>query len=578
MASYEEWNVALAEYFAAGVPRGASVYLGVDEAALLDIGNRFGDWGECGEDCVDDFTRAVRERCVRGQRVMLDDIENGEVNGIPSCVAFLGAMVLAAHWMEAEADEDDQISAINYFKRLRQVLGLGAESGGRPHGLTPAGVEEPLWREWNRWLVTNGWMPSAIKGTGIADKFVSLPISQSLMREGDKGKLEVFLRERERANRISRAWDKDQLNAWLRGVPEALPSHHLKLLMREPDARRGEAIADAFFDVYSTIDWSHDVNAAPHEQNISLQRKLTAGLYRTEDIITGEIEYALYPRQPRRWRGDDLSVVKDGAAHRLTQECAGWFSPLWIVDPRGGEQYEVRGSAQISELLLPERRFWILTRDPENPEAGVFASWKPPEVGESFLLLCHGDYAEQMGILREEALLNWHNEHNLTFGGDTWIEYRECMVLTQHWEGVLPRPQMQDLYEALKPHATASIHLTGGLRAPRQGAWLAGYAPQIKVSAFEYPVMLDIYDLHDQEEPLKDLMVTSEKLEDVCYSLDAGDYLLRVSARSGSRVTAQRTLRVIEWDELEACAFDEATSTPFAAVDFSQERMASEAG
>ena len=33
MATYDEWNKAIAEYFVSGLPSGATVYLSVDEAA-----------------------------------------------------------------------------------------------------------------------------------------------------------------------------------------------------------------------------------------------------------------------------------------------------------------------------------------------------------------------------------------------------------------------------------------------------------------------------------------------------------------------------------------------------------------
>ena len=37
MATYDEWNNAIAEYFVNGLPSGATVYLSVDEEALMDI-------------------------------------------------------------------------------------------------------------------------------------------------------------------------------------------------------------------------------------------------------------------------------------------------------------------------------------------------------------------------------------------------------------------------------------------------------------------------------------------------------------------------------------------------------------
>ena len=74
--------------------------------------------------------------------------------------------------------------------------------------------------------------------------------------------------------------------------------------------------------------------------------------------------------------------------------------PLWSVNPAGGMFYEVRGHPQIKELVLPERDFWILVRDPENDTSGIFAGWKPPGIGETFLLLCRKEYKEQMEFFK----------------------------------------------------------------------------------------------------------------------------------------------------------------------------------
>ena len=164
MATYAEWNNAIAEYFVNGVPNGATVYLSVDEAALMGIGARF-ERTEVGHvDWVADFTEAIRSTCIIGGKVLLPQDSDYQSNQIPRGVAFLAAMVLAAHYMIGEETEDETILQTNYFTRLRQVLGLSVAETGRPEGLLPAGIEENLWQTWNRWLIGNGWLHSAEHG------------------------------------------------------------------------------------------------------------------------------------------------------------------------------------------------------------------------------------------------------------------------------------------------------------------------------------------------------------------------------------------------------------------------------
>ena len=186
MATYDEWNKAIAEYFVSGLSSGSTVYLSVDEDALMEIGARF-EKSEIDLDTwVEDFTEAVRSKCVIGDTVYLPQGSGYQSDQIPRCVAFLAAMVLAAHYMIGEETEDETILQTNYFTRLRQVLGLSDEETGRPEGLLPAGIEENLWLTWNRWLIGNGWLHSAEHGQSNYNKFINYPLSQALLREADQ--------------------------------------------------------------------------------------------------------------------------------------------------------------------------------------------------------------------------------------------------------------------------------------------------------------------------------------------------------------------------------------------------------
>jgi hypothetical protein len=162
MSTYEEWNKSLVNYFLQGVPRGSKIYLSVDEDVLEQVGQCFsssplnGSW-------VADFQAALRQKVLRQEdgEISLDILRN--YNSLqdphPHGVAFLSACVLGASQMA----NDEEISELNYFKRLREILGVKGSS--RPKGMK-AGVEEPLWLEWNQWLLKEGFQPSAYQGYG----------------------------------------------------------------------------------------------------------------------------------------------------------------------------------------------------------------------------------------------------------------------------------------------------------------------------------------------------------------------------------------------------------------------------
>ena len=552
MPNYNQWNEAIIEYFVGGLPAGATVYLSFDNDALLDIGHRyFASDIENGP--IENFEASLRSKCIVGGQISLDDLEGIGSDGLPRGVAFLAAMVLAAHRMAEEEDEDERVSDTNYFTRLREVFGFTGH--GRPPGLQPAGVEEHLWETWNRWILERGWLPSAECGLDVVNRYINYPLSQSLLREGDIERLEDILRGEEKAGRLNRAWDSDRLGTWLRVRGSSLLStrRHLRELIQEPDPSRYDAFIDSVYEVYTSIDWAQDCARLQHTTRLARPRRVTAGLYRHMDL-DGTINYYLYPRQPRRiHRGTNLRLIKDGESYTLQEERPGWFFPQpWPEVPSGGIVYKVEGDPLIKEMVLPEHGFWVLARDPENPESGVFASWRQPEVGQTFLLLCRDEYADQLQIMKDENLLMWDHEHRLTGIYDGWVEYRECMVLSQEWGGVLP--QKEDLYDALKPELSACITLTGGLKIVDQAgvAWLEGLEPKIKITSFEdRPIRIKVTNITNLYEPPVKLDATTNKLIHDLPPLSPGVYLLQVIKFPGGKQVPPKALRIIGWDSLE---------------------------
>ena len=92
MATYDEWNNAIAEHFVSGLSSGATVYLSVDEDALMEIGARFEQSQADNVNWVEDFTEAVRSKCVIGDKVFLPQDSDYQSDQIPHCAAFLAAM------------------------------------------------------------------------------------------------------------------------------------------------------------------------------------------------------------------------------------------------------------------------------------------------------------------------------------------------------------------------------------------------------------------------------------------------------------------------------------------------------
>lgn len=532
MAEYESWNVTLAAYVTASVAKGTPVFLSIDEDAITEIAERFLP-ETVTRDPLEDFIRAVSARFVvpRTGAINLHGVASrpGEP---PDGVGFLATMVLAAHNMQ----DEEGIDETNYFVRLRDLLWL-ANGRGRPDGM-PAGAEEPLWKAWNRYLTAAGFQTTAQRGSG-AQTYLRYVFSQAILRESDK----QYLRQRFSESRLPPHLDTMHLGSWL--SRQVISRKHLKAGLHHPDPGRRWEFFQSAHRVYEKAQWE-DSEVGRKGSERSAARTVECGLYRIEDLMGGA-EYWLFPRQPARALPSGLSIGTPGSgqAQPLRTLRAGFFTPLWPQQPFVDEAIDlaVLGDPGIRSALFPRRDFWLLIRDPEDP-LGAWATWRPyVEVGERLIILCRrGLFAEEMERLHTEKLLEWAERVEDT----GWIEYRGCMVLSYDWGAFIPNPECRALADALTPHSAAGVSLSGGLRAPNQNAWLAGYPPKMKVYGFgpRFDVTITSAEgvrVYADETPCQVEVPLADNLEPGLYTAEVN---------LGDRLLAIRTFRVIPWDEI----------------------------
>lgn len=534
MPDYRQWNTALIEHVTHGAPLGSTIYLEVSEDTLTRIGVQ--RWGppKGAASWRGDFLAAVQESTVARGRVSLEWMLEEEQERPPG-VAFLGAMVLAASNMAEDAAQ--AVHARNYFRRLAEVLGLSLEAQGRPPGL-PAGAEEPLWRAWLAFLRSRGYDSTARGGEG-PQRFTAYPISQTLIPAAERQRLFRLFSERA----YPATWDGETLASRLRA--DGVTSTKLRELL----GRTGAAAEDVQSALQEQLQAFH-ASSGP-EGNASgmgaafSTRQLLAGLYREEHWRTGEPEYRLFPRQPRGVRLTDMTVEVEGAEEELVVERPGYYRPLGEVMPdqlSAGGRYAVRGSAFVDALVLPARQHWLLRPDPDS--AGMYASLGTPGVGEHFLLLVHKDLLPDVQRFREEDLLKWSGEP--TQLGSGWVELHDVMVIGNHWAEV-SAGKAGTLHEALRPAGGVSVHVEGGVRTQRAGAYLVGGSPRIGVTSFFTEAFLTV--CRDGREVFSGAVAPGEPLPGL---LDRpGEYELVAQAR-GTR--AVRLVSVMAWEDLQAAS------------------------
>lgn len=529
MDDYDRWNQAIISYFLEGAQRGASIFLSVDDNVIPQIGYQLRIEKTAS---LPAFCRAVHDRIFEGDRIELERIVGLNASKEPNGVAFLAALVLAASRME----EQDFISHSNYFTRLREVIELPVEEG-RPRGMK-AGAEEPLWIEWARWLQEQGFLPSAYAGEGPM-RFTSYPISQTLLRRTDKNRLSKLFT----AKHWPSDWDIDTLLTHIRHEASGL-SQHLQALLNS-DAQRYQAIAEVIYDFYE--DWQCVPQADYTPTGVTRVPHLSLVPYRTEDLLRGQVDYFFYPRV-RRWHYvEQVQVRFLGSLCTLVRDRPGWYTLLGPIDGDDldkGAQYPVEYPPDLGTFVFPQRLFWLLVPDPDNPDANTYAPWESPSLGTSFIILCRRELVPQLERFRKEGLIDWRGEPDPLTINPQWVEISQCMILIQDWSEV--QIENQQLYEALRPKQSLNISPSGGLRVPGIGGWLEDCGPSITVFGFEPEVNVKIRRVSDNNVVLETRQPTNEPF--LVEWPGSGDY--RIEASLTGADTAPRLVKIVAWEQL----------------------------
>ena len=501
MLTFEQWNDAIIRYFTDGEKEGAAIFLDISEERLTEIGLAYlSEESPPPPNWADDFKVAVRSKCTglasNGQREVrlyrIPRFNSEQAGNKPSGVAFLALMALAAHNMA----EDEEAADHNYFTRLRQLLNISGNK--RPPGM-PAGDEERLWKEWERWLTREGFTVTARQGSG-SQQYISYPLSQPLLRRADRERLFAWFKE----HNYQAGLDQARLGGRLRRNVRYIGGKHLREVLGDSGVQRLEAINLVLFEVYQ--DWLE----AGRPAKLFLHRSAASGLHRTTasslvaglyrevgDVFSGQVDYYLYPPQPRRVRVSGTpAVLHQGDRIELETERGGWYWPLWdwplnakTLDE--GVKYELEGVSQLDHLILPAREFWLLVPDPNCPTNNLYATWQDnADLGTPFILLCKDELSAQIEQLRKDERLTWQGQPRPLAKLPGWLEYVGVQVISENWAGATI--ENKDLFEALRPKTSLGLVVTGGVRLVERDSWLEGCEPQITIVAFAEKASLEV--------------------------------------------------------------------------------------
>ena len=549
VASYMEWNQAIYNAVTNGVEKGNSVYLDTDDIHLGEIGMRLLAY-HSHEAALEGFLTAVRQQCVPAKRtVFLQKIQYSSLNNPPKCIGFLAVLVLAAYDM----DDDETASANNYFIRLRARLGLtGGE--GRPEGLD-TGSEESLWSSWNFWLARAGWSPTAYGGEG-SSRYIQYARSQTLLRKADRNHLETLYKTENMISKI-RYWDDTQHLQWLLNRKTSLTKNICDTLL-SADMDRRAALGAAVSEFIESLN-----EDSPTTQLRT--RRLRCGLYRGVHELTGKPSYAPLLQLSRGIDLQQAALIAKNAQkiplQRLKKDDI-WLRPLPIPLELGEElHFNLEGLIGINEAVFPKRKHWLLVRDPESPEYGMYGTWHLPELGSSFILLGTIECRQQLEQLKQEGVFVWGTEKPVP--NTQWYEWQDCQILSPSWTHI--NPILPELFEVLKPSSHAlGIEFIGGLRGPERNTWLVEYPPEIQVAVFG-DCRLDLRPIKNKKEVAFSIDIKGEEKIGLPTTLEAEQYVAEfyLLSKSNDIPARVRNLRLLAWEELAPNVMNEEIFTTF---------------
>ena len=236
--SYDQVNHSINKFIVSGQFIDKPLYLDFDGAFAQNISEYLNVEMEQLSELI--FNLAKQRLCFEKSNPFSElDKENdawwaGKFSSLPPITLFLFALTLVAEQMSS----DDTHSLNNYYDRLIKCFGISNDTDNKAVRAHFKSTEK-YWLNFNSWLVRNdGQYGIATAKPIIAKwKYVSYPISQAILRRGDKENIRQFLSERKLDNEteIEISQLADLLDRWL---SSSASTKYLRDLWERQDLRQ----------------------------------------------------------------------------------------------------------------------------------------------------------------------------------------------------------------------------------------------------------------------------------------------------------------------------------------------------
>lgn len=466
---YLLWNRALAKHCLLGDEVDEVLYLTVTPTILAAALSEAQPGRLLPEDAEAAFVASVgaiyRGRVLE-HRQRLQILRRCGADGLPECVAFLAATVLAAYKMRS----DEESAATAYYSRLAELLACDVV-GGHPRGFDPEEFEA-LWHFLNAWLVAERGKRMALPGPDVGlRRFVALPLTHVPLRRVDIERLPEFFAWAgyEPGARIARTMLDQDLVSWSLGRTPFTSAGMAALR----DERRPAVLAQI----------THELESWDGAHTDSLGRR-SGRVEILLDIILRRPELSYLPRRPAAF-----PQLFDDGLHAFEASDEGWYDPAPLGREDGqalsdGFEWQVRVGRQRLVLHRPGARVIAL---PASHEYTGYVSRRTLQLGAPAAALCREVLARPASEYLSEICRQRCVAVDYPGLPDGW---RLFTGIKPQQKGAPPPAGL----EALTVEASIEIVPTGGLRIGGRWAWVLGAPPRFMITGLDVGETVTIDD------------------------------------------------------------------------------------
>jgi len=483
---YRRWNRAIAETVFAFDVAGLPVYLDLEED-LLDRLARGANADGAPRRELAVAARATleleggRTSVFRRHQNLVRLWRLGSPREVPPTLALLALLSLAAEVMRS----GEGMSASNYYGRLCELLEVSSESLKHKIERDYRKCAEELWGSLNDWLLAWEGERGLPTAEALGHRHIGLPISQALVRSGDRRRLRDFFMAAglPPGGAVPPAEMERLLGAWIGHEPSPV-SNALRVVWERHEEVRPRIAALACLEL-SAWSGAEAVPIGATDHVISL--RLLALLRRFPSV---RLELSLGVQLPATERPAEVMFNRlstagepsDGRADVAFEALSeGW---LQLGDPQLFEAESlVAGTVRLeagAPALVAERKPRRVVPLRRDESLQLFVEADRIHLGEDTLLLCREVVADAVGDLLEAvARPGFRRQPMAAAGLPDWVLFTDVQVLA------VPDPMLaereRDL-SVLLPATASQVLVAGGLQMPgRARKWSSLLPPEIRV-------------------------------------------------------------------------------------------------